>query len=526
MIGEQILEKYKECNMQKYFAEYGEIEQKLEEMALELQKLSELEQDGVLQKFENQSRNCPEWMRIHMLSFCMQVSMQKERKKEYAYMLLKVVNNASYDVVGEYNKLSHFWQASTVIFMDKDLECGKIQEELVILYRTLFLEFYNILKSSISCIPFEQRNEKLVIVMASQVLGMKHAPTKTLLDRCYVLQRYLGKKVSIINTAMQMTGKGAAPFFRMRSAAYDDKLYECNYLEFNGEKFEFYQCKNNMPDIEQICLLLKMMKDKKPAYILNIGGSDICSDLCGEIVPEITISTVFSKISYSCGMYQITDKELSEEDVRQLQILNVEPKNVKRTRFTFSFTQQQRKYARKELGIYDDAFVLVVVGWRLDTEINKDFLNMLEYVLECNDKISIVFLGQFNTCKERIKDYSCLKSRYVNLGMRDDVLGILECCDLYVNPRRNGGGSSIAEALYKRIPAVTLPVGDASVAAGEKFWVDNYEKMAEKILQYAKDATVYLQMADEAEKRATLLLDSKAAFSEVMKDIEKELEEI
>lgn len=57
-----------------------------------------------------------------------------------------------------------------------------------------------------------------------------------------------------------------------------------------------------------------------------------------------------------------------------------------------------------------------------------------------------------------------------------------ECMDLYVNPKRSGGGSSVAESLYKGLPVVTLPVGDVSAAAGESFRVADYGEMAETIL--------------------------------------------
>ena len=104
-----------------------------------------------------------------------------------------------------------------------------------------------------------------------------------------------------------------------------------------------------------------------------------------------------------------------------------------------------------------------------------------------------------------------------------DALAVMECCDLYVNPRRSGGGSSVCEALYKGLPAVTLPTGDVSVAAGELFWVEDYSAMQKKILKYASEKKYYKQMSENAQKRAGELMDSNREFGQTMANIIKEM---
>lgn len=143
--------------------------------------------------------------------------------------------------------------------------------------------------------------------MTSQVLGQNHAPTKTLLDRCLVLKKYLGKKVVIINTAMQISGKGAGPFYDLCEAGYLPELCSLDHIEFQGEVFEFHQCANDMPNLDTMVQLVQMIRERKPCYLLDIGGSDICADICGMFVPEITVGTVFSAVAMSCGEYQLLD---------------------------------------------------------------------------------------------------------------------------------------------------------------------------------------------------------------------------
>lgn len=523
MTVEEFIEEIKRYTKEEYLEKFWDIEDCLKNMELALASFSVEEKRQVLFDMEKKTRGYLLLCRLHILSFCLQVS----GEAVFAEILLSEVRNASYDELGEYQKLYYFWQINTVIFQDCHTESPETDRQAAELYMELvhaFGQAFGIAKREY--IPAAKRDADMVFVFISQVLGLNHAPTKTLLDRCYVLKKYCGKKVCIINTAMQITKKGMSPFYKMKSATYDEQLSEYGILEFRGEKFSFFQCPNRMPDLEIMAELILRVKREKPMYILNIGGSDICADLCGMLAPEITVSTVFSKTAVSCGEYQMVDKELTKEDRTILGIFGVDSAKVKRTRFTFVFKEQGRRFTRQQLGLPEDKFILIIMGWRLDEEIDDRFLKMLDEVIEQQEGIVAAFMGKFDTYKERVANYSFLGGGSYYLGPQEDALAVLELCNLYVNPERNGGGSSVSEALYKGLPSVTLPCGDVSVAAGEAFWVDDYAKMQEKIQRYYAEPDYYGQMAQKAKARAELLLDSSASFAKTIKEIETELNEM
>lgn len=520
MTIEQFLNVIKQYTMEEYFAKFGEIEQILKNIEIKITNGTAEEKNGTLKYMANQVAEAKGWVKIHILSFCVKVS----GKAGFAQELLETVLKADADEVGEYNKLSHFWQMGTTIFLNHDLQTPAVSEAMARLYTDLFWAFAGSLGlKGRHYIPCQERDKNLVFVFTSQVLGMEHAPTKTLLDRCYVLKKFLHKEVFIINTAMQVAAKGQAPFYGLVSAEYADVLSNLSELEFKGEHFGFFQCENKMPDLELMAEIIRMVKKRKPEFILTIGGSDICADLCGLFLPQITVSTVFSKIATSCGEYQIVDKEIGEADKRVLSILGVEWQNVKRAMFTFSFKEQTHTFTREALGLWQDKFILLVVGWRLDEEIDGEFLKMLENVVKENPEIGVAFMGVFDTCETRMAEYPGLSKHSRYLGKQMDALAVVECCDLYVNPKRNGGGSSVSEALYKGLPAVTLPMGDVSAAAGESFRVPDYEAMERQILRYASEPDYYRQMAQTAKERAERLLDSSHGFGEAIKEIEREI---
>lgn len=518
MTLEEYLERIRLYTREEYFGIFGEVEQVLQNLEVRLNACLAEERNAIFENLGRAALDFPIWMRIHLLSFCVKTGGDAEQAK----ILIREVENADYDAVGEYNKLSHYWQISTALFHNQSMGSEELELGLTRLYKTLLEAFAGALGlGKRAYIPVEQRNKNLVFVFISQVLGMEHAPTKTLLDRCYVLQKHLGKKVFIVNTAMQLTKKGQAPFYRLVEGEYAPTLSQWKELEFKDEKFRFYQCENVMPDLSVMAEIAKMVKEQKPYYLLNIGGSDICADICGRLVPEITISTVFSKISMSAGEYQIVDKQLTAQDERQLEILGIRLQDVKRAQFTFSFKVQEQTFKRSELGLPKDKFILLIVGWRLDEEIDESFFESLNHVMQTEDNIVAAFMGKFEKYEAWMEQYPTLQMRCHNLGKQMDALAVTELCDLYVNPRRNGGGSSVSEALYKGIPAVTLPCGDVSVAAGEEFWVADYDEMEQQILRYKRDTAFYQEMSQKAKLRAELLTDSSKSFVPIIDEIEK-----
>lgn len=515
----EFLSKIKKYSMEVYFLKFGKIEEQLKKIENKIQKESLDDKNYILEKIMEETIKSAPWIRVHMLSFCMFVSGQEE----YALKLLDYILNASYDEIGEYNKLSHFWQICTVRFLNPKLQTSNINKRIDLLYVELLRVFKNAFGiGERAYIPWNERTPELIYFFSSQVLGMEHAPTKTLLDRCYVLKKQLKKDVVIINTAMQIPAKGQAPFYRLVNATYADELSGINKLEFKGETFGFYQCDNRMPDLDIMADIIQRVKSKKPALIICIGGSDICADLCGMFIPQVTISTVFSQIAISCSEYQIVDKELAEADKEELAILNVEPKNVKKTIFTFSFKEQTHRYNREQLKLEDDKFILLVVGWRLDQEITDEFLNMMEKVLNENANVQVAFMGKFDTYGDKLNKFTKLEKNSINLGKQMDALAVIECCDLYINPKRSGGGSSAAEALSKGIPIVTLGVGDVSVVAGKEFWVKDYTIMRDQILKYISNHKFYCDKSEMAIIRSKELLNSEGNFGVTIEEILKE----
>lgn len=372
-------------------------------------------------------------------------------------------------------------------------------------------------------IPKESRRENLVYVMTSQILSRQHAPTKTALDRCYILMKHYGKQVVLINTAEMGADVGNILLFHRFHTNYKKELKDAGYIEYKGIHIPYVQCSEKMPNLTETTEILNSIASEKPAYILNIGGGSLVSDLAGEMVPVLTIATVFSRLALTKSQFQMIGRPLTEKDRKHLALRKMTKQHVISGRFTFALKEQKGVLSREILGIPADRFALVVIGARLTREVTHDFVDMLLETVPWGG--FIVFLGELDY-EKLIAAHEKLEENSVYLGSRSDVLAVVEQTDMYVNPHRNGGGSSVVEAMYKGIVPVTLRYGDVYVNTGDDFAVDDYEAMKKEIVRCIQDKGYYEQQSGKSVQRAAELMDSFGAFGQVLEEFEKRSREL
>ena len=214
------------------------------------------------------------------------------------------------------------------------------------------------------------------------------------------------------------------------------------------------------------------------------------------------MSVTFSKLRNYRTAFAITGRSVSEAEKRahSYQLLEIP--------FTFELKEQKRKYTRAELKIPENVFVLAVVGLRLAYDVTEEFL---AYMKQLRD-IHVLFIGIYDGYEERCSRDEWLNAHSTCTGQVDEVIGRLSCADLYVNPRRLGGGFSVIEAFHAGIPAVTIAYGDVAAAAGSAFCVSDYPEMVRQIERYQRDNAYYQKMLACGRKREQEMTDGQAVF--------------
>ncbi len=390
-------------------------------------------------------------------------------------------------------------------------ESGELVERL---YQSILFGFKKEISKQYEYIPVNDRNQNLIFVLTTQFLNLVHAPTKTALDRAEVLKQEMDKEVFIINTAELLSPQDKVVLFRNIGGKYVKQLQKLELYTYHDVLYPFFQCPAEMPSASVIQEIMDVVASEKPLCIVTIGGNSIVSDLCSGIVPTITIATVYSGRSQTCGQFQVLGRKISVEDLAWAEKKHLSADHFIESVFTFSFKEQEHHYSRKDLGLPEGAFIVALVGGRLNDEIDEECIHFLRRLME--QEIYVAFVGGFPKYEELRKD-SMFDKYGINMGMQEDILAVLECIDLFVNPKRNGGGSSVAEALYKGVPVVTIGYGDGAAAAGEDFFVENYDEMLEMILRYRSDEVFYAEMRQRGKERAEVLTNSSGEFVKIMK---------
>ncbi len=438
-------------------------------------------------------------------------------EEELRELMLKASGDES---LSKENRFFVYMQCVRYVFMEKDKMSIETQDALDDLYEKIYRSYYSAVDAdSYSFIPKEERSSGLVFAVTNQFLNLSHAPSRQLLDYCHTIEQELGQKVFIINTAEQMTPYGEIPWFEAGTGSYIKEYSEIESLGYKDKEFLFFQCPQQMPNEAMISELMGLVAENKPYYIINIGGNSIACDLMSCIVPVITFNTVISGRAQTRGQFSAIGRRANEDDIHWIGRHGMAQEHFIPYILTYAFREQTHTYTRAEFDIPEGVKVAIVVGGRLGEEVDEKFLELVEKLAAKG--IVTVFVGNFPSYEQMITGRTLLQEKTRYLGFQDDVLAITELCDIYINPKRNGGGSSAAEALYKGLPVVTVDYGDVSVEVGEDFVVPDYEAVYEEAVRLCEDDAHYTEKSSMARKRADYLLDTASILKDVIGEAQK-----
>lgn len=449
------------------------------------------------------------------LLFTVSMLMKLEEKAGYTNKYLEIILQSS-----KYNAENYYFAWNQYKAMGLR-NMARMDEKTSELLRELYEKSYHLFMESVGKslgkIPRNERCQERVLVFTIQYLTDGHSPTRTVMERCKTLKK-MGKEVYLVNTAEQYLRSGFIPIYGGVYGKVMDEYNGSDYTQIGEDKFFFLQCPALLPLGKRIDLLVKLIRKVKPYYILSIGTGSMLADICGQMIPCASMGLAFSSVPKTMNKMKIIGRELSRQEK---EIDGNE--DIIESRFTFELRPQTKHFTKEECHIPRGKFVLAVIGLRLDSEVSGQFLQMLSKVCDTGG-IHVVFAGIYEKYEEMLTEYPILSVKSNYIYQCEDVLALMEHCDLYVNPVRLGGGFSVIEAFIKGVPGVYTSYGDVYAAGGKEFAVNNLEEMADQILHYQQDKTFYQEMSEKAKERARLMTSSVDALMDLDKEICKRVE--
>lgn len=395
-----------------------------------------------------------------------------------------------------------YWILASKIFTTP--EASLLHGSLRRLYDNIFDTVNREIKVNTAYRDMKSRDQEHIIVITNQFLSEKHAPTRRILDYSYAIQKYMGKKVTIINSS-ELHYRKSRPLELGIVFNFLEGYSNHNAIDYYDEQFGFYQVDTLMPNLEVYEKLCEIIYELNPLLIYNIGGSNILADLCSQFTTTVSLPCSYD-IPISRSKYLLVGRQLEDSDEARRKELD-HYQSIIETEMNFVDSKDEISYTRSDFNLKNEDFVACIVGNRLEAEMGDDFLDFLKKAMSI-DKLHIVFIGNIPNQQEVVKEFTAEDRLRVHfLGPQSNAKAIIKLSNLYINPKRTGGGRSSFEALSAGVPVITPAFGDVHYVCGKDYCVNNYKEMLSTMIKYYNDTAFYAEMKEKALQRAKQLSD-------------------
>ncbi len=384
------------------------------------------------------------------------------------------------------------------------------------------------LEPSILFLPTDHRNPNRIIVVTDQfILSGAHAPSKMVRELCHVLKDELGYEIVLFVPAelRDVSTKNYNIWIEGFVSNYSD-LWGDNEVRFeDGTSVRVIQMAVDSQNIDGLSFFIDFVNDFNPMYIWHVG-EQLCTT---EILNEITsVAAIPCNAGVAVSEAPLLFRYLNnEEDSDVYEWVEKTGQEIFDIRWG-SLTDNVESYSHSELGFEEECFLISVMGNRLDSEIDQDFISIMKEIVDRDPVVRFILIGE---CSISFAEQGL--SEYIRcLGFRKDYQSILKSCDLVINPRRRGAGSC-GDAVYYLTPVITLGDCDvASVVENDAFICGSYADYPELVHRYINDADFCKAQLDECMKSRnrkmgySLKDEVRAADEHIRSKIIKQTQEI
>lgn len=373
------------------------------------------------------------------------------------------------------------------------------------LHRKNAEKFREVLGKERTYIPPEERNKRKIVLVTEQIGKTLHAPTTIVLNIASILIKYLQYDVFLFICPCNYLTESEEWYRSIVINSISGVQGREIDLEYKDVVIPAYQISMQSENcMEEYRMMMAKIQKWKPVVVLGLGIVNPILDLINDIT---TVAAMTMSISCPVSDAEILFRLGKNEETLEEEYISSFNENQSQIFMEESIPvvvegQKGTLCSRGELGLPQDKFIIAVVGNRLDQEIDLQFVSLMKDILEENPDSIFVVIGNVSSLKEKFaeKEYS---EKVYYLGFVQDLPGTYGVVDLYLNPKRTGGGWSGAMALMAGVPVVTLPDCDVAKNVGENFVVSDYPAMKETVSRYITDKLFSETMIKYAAEKAS-----------------------
>lgn len=422
---------------------------------------------------------------LYILSFLVNYMKHKEFLQDVVYNLMR----------GEFDCFTRSMLEIQIQFEEENISYSQMRK----IHRKSAECFEKELECNLPYISGENRNRKRIAIVTEQLLvGSKHAPTDVVLRFAYIFQKYLGFEVLIF----VCTSNQFLPIFLwVNTKGYNGREKGNIQINYMDEKIDVCNFPMNGADCNDYVEMLTLLHQWNPLFVINMGVMNPIAEL-----PQKFTMVVAMGMTIECP---VSDAEVlirygltsAEKEMEYQQELLEYQTQLFTEKMPVVVEMSGKKFTRVELGLSEESFLIAVVGNRLDKEVDEKFAEVMKRILRSVSKTEFVIIGDVEKI-QRYFEEEIFQKRIHYLGFCSELYGTYCTIDLYLNPKRLGGGFSSAIALGAGVPVVTLPECDVAYNTGEDFVVHSEEEMVATVIRHATDSQYHKEKIKQAQKAA------------------------
>lgn len=337
-----------------------------------------------------------------------------------------------------------------------------------------------------------------VVIVTNQFLMPMHQPSRDAFDYARLLQDSFGCEVLLVNGNL-MPSVPFNAFVPPFTAAVSDALAGHTPITQDGHTVAVWSSVERSLSEDKIRSLVETIDGFDPDLVVSFGGSVIAADLFAGVRPTICLPTTSGlTISLADIVLGYDDGDPTAglpEEYRAPYAAQFRP-----FRFGFSAPAQNSAASRAAFGLPDDGFLFVVVGGRLDQEVDQGFVDRLDTLLDLCPRAVVAFAGPVRMLPSRLAT-ARHAGRLRPLGFVAEIRSLYRLAGAYLNPPRQGGGGSAAYALADGVPVVTLNQGDVAAVVGTERAVDGWDAFIERAKRLCHDRDFRAEESEAAQRR-------------------------
>lgn len=368
-------------------------------------------------------------------------------------------------------------------------------------HRKIVAKYEELLQFDYKYCPLNERNRNRIVVVTQQILSLQHSPTRVVLNFIYALKK-LGYEI-LLFICPQDGGIDPALWFQPSAANSNGEFQRCSKkICYKDEIFRTYQISMSEFCAKEYRMMYDIIYEWKPFFVFDCGTGNPVVDAINKFTTLVSMEmSMVCPVSEADILLRLGKMDIEIEQDYLNGITQEQKQLFFREQIPVVVESTIDSLTREELHLPRDKFLIAIVGNRLDTEMTDENLLLMERIASNNEKINFVIIGNVNILAKKISMYEW-SSKVHYLGYQSNLIATYKALDLYWNPRRLGGGYSAVMALMAGIPVVTYPNCDVGYNVGEKFIVNNEEKLIQIVDKYVKDSDFCKNQIEFALQRA------------------------